>query len=330
MITWVTLSFKFEWESNLDPCLVSLCGTFVLMTMMKCVSYSQVSTQVRLWKAKESKNPEKNSRREYSLMCAEVIRELRNKETSVEELLNWRAMLMFFVFPTCCFQLRYKRTRSINWTRVAKYGALLSSTMIFAMFVLLFLLIPQMKQISTMPLHGKHSLFYLTLTSIRISVTGTVTHHLMFLGILVGYMNLVAEVTRFAQRDFYQDWWNLGSIEEFWRKWNRPVHQFLKRHVARPLNEAVNSSESFEIFDSFCRFSSEWNGPWISPSDDLEDVWLLLHDVVCSSTANLALAELRHQKIPHQTKRLHHLLRILPVVLPHSSGLHDKIQSGCE
>lgn len=40
-----------------------------------------------------------------------------------------------------------------------------------------------------------------------------------------------AELSYFADREFYQDWWNSTSWDEFSRKWNKPVHTFLLRHV---------------------------------------------------------------------------------------------------
>lgn len=39
------------------------------------------------------------------------------------------------------------------------------------------------------------------------------------------------QITRFSDRAFYSDWWNSISFDEFSRKWNRPVHTFLLRHV---------------------------------------------------------------------------------------------------
>ena len=41
----------------------------------------------------------------------------------------------------------------------------------------------------------------------------------------------LAEITFFADREFYGDWWNCTTFEEFSRKWNKPVHEFLLRHV---------------------------------------------------------------------------------------------------
>lgn len=34
--------------------------------------------------------------------------------------------------------------------------------------------------------------------------------------------NALAEVTRFADREFYSDWWNSTTWDEFARKWNKP------------------------------------------------------------------------------------------------------------
>jgi sterol O-acyltransferase len=42
--------------------------------------------------------------------------------------------------------------------------------------------------------------------------------------------NFYAELTGFADRQFYQDFWNATNFDEFARKWNRLVHEYLHRH----------------------------------------------------------------------------------------------------
>ncbi|CDW86947.1 mboat-domain-containing protein [Stylonychia lemnae] len=42
--------------------------------------------------------------------------------------------------------------------------------------------------------------------------------------------NFWAEVSGFADRQFYQDFWNSTNFDEYARKWNRLVHEFLYRH----------------------------------------------------------------------------------------------------
>lgn len=44
-------------------------------------------------------------------------------------------------------------------------------------------------------------------------------------------LNLLAEITNFGDREFYEDWWNCTTWDEFARKWNKPVHEFLLCHV---------------------------------------------------------------------------------------------------
>ncbi|KAF8538970.1 MBOAT, membrane-bound O-acyltransferase family-domain-containing protein [Trichophaea hybrida] len=44
-------------------------------------------------------------------------------------------------------------------------------------------------------------------------------------------LNLLAELTCFSDRGFYGDWWNSVTWDQFARDWNKPVHNFLLRHV---------------------------------------------------------------------------------------------------
>ena len=42
--------------------------------------------------------------------------------------------------------------------------------------------------------------------------------------------NFYAEFSGFADRQFYTDFWNATTMDEYARKWNRFVHEFLHRH----------------------------------------------------------------------------------------------------
>lgn len=43
-------------------------------------------------------------------------------------------------------------------------------------------------------------------------------------------LNFYAVLSGFADRQFYQDFWNATNFDEYARKWNRPVHEYLHRH----------------------------------------------------------------------------------------------------
>ncbi len=56
---------------------------------------------------------------------------------------------------------------------------------------------------------------------------------------------------RFADRQFYEDWWNATSWDEFSRKWNKPVHTFLLRHVYASSISSYKLSRQSAMFVTF-------------------------------------------------------------------------------
>lgn len=79
--------------------------------------------------------------------------------------------------------------------------------------------------------------------------------------------NGFAELSRFSDRKFYEDWvsslfcifdiilfllqWNSTSWDEFARKWNRPVHTFLLRHVYESTITSYRLSKKSAMFVTF-------------------------------------------------------------------------------
>lgn len=259
MTGWLLFYLFFYWDREIHATVSSLSGVYVLSGLMKSVSYSQVSNQLRMWLREESANPARNLKRSYSLITQEVIRELRRGEVTPEELLGYGAMLRFVFYPTFCFQLKFQRTNRINWKKVVRNFSIMGVQMLIAMFVLMELLVPLIKRSYSLVANSKYPILDISLIAIRVSVCGTIVHHAMFAGLLVGFTNGLAELTYFAHRDFFLDWWNMGSIDDFWRKWNRPVHQFLKRHIAMPLLESVNLSATSSKRGVLDRLHRQWN-----------------------------------------------------------------------
>lgn len=70
---------------------------------------------------------------------------------------------------------------------------------------------------------------------LRMAVPAAYVWLAIFYGFFHSFMNIMAEISYFADRRFYSDWWNAGSLSEYWRKWNHPIHNFLIRHVYFPL-----------------------------------------------------------------------------------------------
>ncbi len=64
------------------------------------------------------------------------------------------------------------------------------------------------------------------------------------------FFNTMGEILRFADRNFYNDWWNADDLIEFWKSWNLPVHRWAVRHLYKPLlNRGFSSFKaSFVVF----------------------------------------------------------------------------------
>jgi diacylglycerol O-acyltransferase 1 len=60
----------------------------------------------------------------------------------------------------------------------------------------------------------------------------------MFVALFHLWLNVVAEVTRFGDREFYRQWWNAATVAEYWKLWNMPVHKWMLRHVHYPAMRA--------------------------------------------------------------------------------------------
>jgi diacylglycerol O-acyltransferase-1 len=56
-----------------------------------------------------------------------------------------------------------------------------------------------------------------------------------FFALFQSFLNALAEVMRFGDREFYGDWWNVSSVRIYWTTWNKPVTHFMRRHIYSPL-----------------------------------------------------------------------------------------------
>jgi sterol O-acyltransferase len=63
------------------------------------------------------------------------------------------------------------------------------------------------------------------------TVSGIVCLLTLFYGILHTWFNIFAELLRFGDRLFYEDWWNVTNFAEYYRKWNIVVHEFLYYYI---------------------------------------------------------------------------------------------------
>jgi sterol O-acyltransferase len=166
----------------------------------------------------------------------DLARELTSPigNTTYPRNLTWSNYLDYLLCPTLCYELEYPRTATINWTSliakiVATFGCIFLLTIISEEFIL-----PVLQESHTRLESASWAGDTLLILAENVSwllFPFMLTFLLVFLVIFEYVLGAFAEITRFADRHFYADWWNSTDWMEFSREWNVPVYSFLRRHV---------------------------------------------------------------------------------------------------
>ncbi|KAK4042595.1 MBOAT, membrane-bound O-acyltransferase family-domain-containing protein [Parachaetomium inaequale] len=140
----------------------------------------------------------------------------------------------YVVLPTVVYELEYPRSASINWYYAAEkaaacFGIIFVMIMISQAFIYPVVMDTVRMKDEGVPLAGRFRRFPWMLLDLvfPFMMEYLLTWYLIWETIL----NFLAELTYFADRGFYDAWWNCVSWDQFARDWNRPVHNFLLRHV---------------------------------------------------------------------------------------------------
>ncbi|KAL9097505.1 MAG: hypothetical protein Q9165_000401 [Trypethelium subeluteriae] len=139
----------------------------------------------------------------------------------------------FWWAPTLVYQPVYPRTEKIRWDFVLKR---LSETIIGILLIWILsaqyaapLLQNSVEMMSTLNLGA------IVERTLKLSTISLACWLAGFFALFQAFLNGLAEVTRFGDREFYSDWWNSSSLRSYWSSWNKPVFHFMRRHIYAPL-----------------------------------------------------------------------------------------------
>ncbi|ORY10746.1 MBOAT, membrane-bound O-acyltransferase family-domain-containing protein [Clohesyomyces aquaticus] len=147
--------------------------------------------------------------------------------------ISWANLCYFWWAPTLVYQPVYPRTPSIRWTFVLRHLVEVTGLSIV-------IWIASAQYAAPLLQNSLSNLLVLDFVSIleRIMKLSTISLFCWlcgFFALFQSFLNALAEVTRFADREFYGEWWNVSSIRTYWTTWNKPVTNFMRRHVYSPL-----------------------------------------------------------------------------------------------
>ncbi|EEH44231.2 uncharacterized protein PADG_00520 [Paracoccidioides brasiliensis Pb18] len=184
----------------------------------------------------ESNETEEKFQQSLSKLRSDLAKELTSPlgHVSYPQNLTLCNYIDYLLCPTLCYELEYPRTKEIRWTEVffktlAVFGCIFLLTNISEEFIIP-VLDESAERLQSLGSKSEKVLVLAETISMML-LPFVITFLLVFLVIFEYTLNAFAEITRFADRKFYADWWNSCDWLEFSREWNIPVHHFLRRHV---------------------------------------------------------------------------------------------------
>ncbi|GLV36021.1 uncharacterized protein CBL_01785 [Carabus blaptoides fortunei] len=124
---------------------------------------------------------------------------------------------LYFIFaPTLIYRDTYPRTKCIRWWFVTVRLLEVLGAILLISFIVEHYLVPQYGSFGV----EQHTWSTLATSVFRTMLPGTLILLCGFYLLLHAWLNGWAETLRFADRQFYRDWWNAASYGEYYRTWN--------------------------------------------------------------------------------------------------------------
>ena len=161
-------------------------------------------------------------------MLQQIVTLDEYRQTIYPKNVNWFNFVEFSCMPVLVYEPKYPRTWDINYLDILEKMFMVAGIIVFNWFLMEHFILPAVfKTIKDHPISSSSYIEAMMDMMIPLQLFVVLVFYLVFECIL----GANAELLRLADRETYSDWWNSTTFEEFSRKWNKPVHEFLLRHV---------------------------------------------------------------------------------------------------
>lgn len=224
-------------------------------SLEKAVTYPTSPARLREISSDDSSESENERAEKENKKKREALSELRNDlateltspmgNVTFPQNLTLTNYVDYVICPTLCYELEYPRTPFIRWLEVfyktlAVFGCIFLMTVVSEEFITPIMADATIRLQQT-PLWTDKALILAESISL-VLFPFLIEFLLTFLTIWEYALGAFAELSCFADRAFYSDWWNSEDWLEFSREWNIPVYNFLKRHVFFATRAYTNTS----------------------------------------------------------------------------------------
>ena len=146
------------------------------------------------------------------------------KQTSkLNKLQTFSRLVRFIYIPTLVYEIDFPRSTG-KFRKKYFFLKLISTITVFNIYIYLI----YYKYPDLMRAQSQNHLITLITSYCSILIESVI---LIFLFMFDGILNLLAEATRFPDRQFYGFWWNSTTFIEFSRDWNTPVYRWLHVYI---------------------------------------------------------------------------------------------------
>ncbi|KAK6634637.1 hypothetical protein RUM43_012038 [Polyplax serrata] len=181
----------------------------------------------------------------YSFLREAVPRVLR--KTRNDPLPTLKMYTYFLFAPTLVYRDEYPRTSRIRWKIVVQHATEIIGVIFYLAFIMDNYLIPSVKNFGKVQMTLPELLtifFNNNVPCVLVLLCG-------FYCFLHSWLNGSAELLRFADRMFYQDWWNSSSFAEYYKTWNVVVHDWLYAFVYKDATEMLTNRKTVSTWMVF-------------------------------------------------------------------------------
>lgn len=157
----------------------------------------------------------------YLVTCEQLGSERAQKPVDSASV-SLRNFADYLLVPTLVYEPSYPRLLKVRWEYLLDRTVGIGAIVCLLYVIVEHYIYPVLAQLPTISKGD---------ALVSLLLPFTISYILVFFLVFEYILNWFAEITCFADRHFYADWWNSLTFAEFSRKWNIPVHRFLHRHV---------------------------------------------------------------------------------------------------
>ncbi|KAF8795743.1 Sterol O-acyltransferase 1 like protein [Argiope bruennichi] len=156
--------------------------------------------------------------------------------------------LIYFLFvPTLVYRDNYPRTSHIRWSYVAWNFLQVFCCIIGAYIPCTYFIVDTFNKTGIEPIPLVNFMGTLAMSIFA----GGILMFLVFYGMFHCWLNAFAEMLRFGDRMFYDDWWNCTSYAKYYRSWNMVVYDWLYSYIYRDMYVVLGRSRTGAMLTVF-------------------------------------------------------------------------------